>query len=224
MVFWPSKIYRRGKKRKGLVECRQSTESGFSPLVVGFIFSLKDPHGEIWFDSGNGYQKHFKGGETVIFNRRYGFGGFTAKVMVVDSNRDWEEKVFKVCVDESPKGELIVKFFQGKAAGHVAEGVVGSGLQVDFTISSSVYVKQFNWNFGDKVTKKSKYTKLPNIQTRRNRVAHYTYVTGRKTPYKGSVEVIGDRLHVPEKRKFSVIMKKLEKGKPKPKYFTSVKQ
>lgn len=66
-------------------------------------------------------------------------------------------------------------------------------------------------------------TKLPSTRITRNRVAHYTYVTGRKIPYRGSVEVTGDRLHVPEKREFSVILIKLKKGKPKPKYFTSIR-
>ena len=142
---------RRAQRSKDLFELQMTPDSGASPLTVGFIVTVKDPRSHLWFNSGNSNHKQsFTLAETAIFNETYGFGGYTGYVRAINKKKTkWHEVNFRICVDETPKGELITNFEQTKAAGHVAVGVEGSGLDVSCKISWSIPGK-IDWNFGDK--------------------------------------------------------------------------
>ena len=192
---WAEAMGLRGEPKHDLFELRQSVVCGIEPLQVGFIITLKYPRSFVWFDSGNRFNKSFKTAETAIFNQEYGFGGYTGYVRVIDNEKNWQEELFKVCVDRPPKGGLITSFSQTKAAGHVAiredgRPVEGTGLDVSLAItrsgSGTVY-----WNFDDD-------TKEPNGK---DTTSHRYEKEG---TFNGSVTVTGNGK---DSRNFPVIIK-----------------
>jgi len=148
--WWKTKTKHTATQQKNLFELEKTPDSGASPLTVGFIVTVKDPRSHLWFNSGNGHKESFTLAETAIFNETYYFGGYTGYVRVINKKKTkWHAVNFRICVDETPKGELITNFDQTKAAGHVAVGVEGSGLDVSCKISWSI-PGEIDWNFGDK--------------------------------------------------------------------------
>lgn len=187
----------RGENRQDLFRLQQSTVCGESPLTVGYIVTLNDPRSQIWFSSGYGLVQSFKAAETAIFNQVYPFGGYTGYVRVIDSQKNWQEQLFKVCVDEPPRRSLLTNFSQTKAAGHVAVGA-SQGLDVSFTVATSGPVEQIIWNFGDGGKGSGAETS-------------YTYKSARAEPFEGTVSVFGAAKE--ESRSFKVIMKEFKMRK-----------
>ena len=197
-----------GKEKSDLFEFEQSVICGEGNLTVGFIVTLKDPRSQIWFDSGYGLRQSFNVAETAIFNQVYPFGGYTGYVRVIDSDKNWQEKKFKVCVDEPQSRIFLTNFSQTKAAGHVAPGATGSGLDVSFSVATTGAEKQIKWDFGDGGSDEG-------VE------ASHIYKSARKEPFIGSVNFFQNGLSV-ENISFNVIMKefKLRKGTNIPKLFS----
>lgn len=204
-MSWPDPETLRGKERSDLFELEQSLDSGFNPLPVGLILSIKDPRSQVWFKSGNGLNDYFVGGKTAIYNPTYHTGDYEGAVLVIDSEKNYKTQTFKVHVEPTQKGRLIENFMQSKAAGHVAEDIVGSGLQATFSISSSVYVKRIVWKYGD-----------GKIEDDMEAEGHNTYKQG--GPFEGSVMAYSDGTIPKESRTWRIIMKTLNEandGKPR---------
>ncbi len=198
-MSWPDPETLGGEKSSDLFELEQSLESGFNPLPVGLILSIKDPRSQVWFKSGNGLNDYFKGGKTAIYNPTYNTGDYEGAVLAIDSKKNYKTQTFKVHVEPTQKGRLIENFMQSKAAGHVAEDVVGSGLQAAFSIASSVYVKRIVWKYGD-----------GKIEDGSESEGHNTYKQGGH--FNGSVIAYGDGTMPEESRTWKIIMKKLNES------------
>lgn len=204
-MSWPDVENLRGEKQDDLFELKQSVETGFNPLTVGLILSITDPRSQVWFRSGNGLNDYFVGGKTAIYNPTYNTGDYKGAVLVIDSKKNYQTETFSVHVEPTQKGILITNFTHTKAAGHVAEDVVGSGLQATFSITSSVYVKRIVWNYGD-----------GKIEDGMESEGHNTYKQGRD--FEGCVIAYGDGTIPEESRTWKIIMKKLNEahgGKPR---------
>ena len=197
---WEITTRLRGKEKSDLFEFEQSVICGEGNLTVGFIVTLKNSRSQIWFDSGHGLRQSFQLAETAIFNQVYPFGGYTGYVRVIDSDKNWQEKKFKVCVDEPQSRIFLTNFTQTKAAGHVVPGMIGSGLDVTFGVSTTGSGKQIKWNFDD--------GGAPEEGARKSHI----YKSARKEPFIGSVNYFQNGKSV-EEITFKVIMKEFKPRK-----------
>lgn len=205
------------KEKPDLCKFKITTQHGKNPLTVGIIVSnMKDPRSQIRFDSGNGKTNRFKGGNTFIYNIVYRTGNYTSRFLIIAKDNSWKEESFEIKVEESDE-VLIQKFSQKHAAGHVAEGVVGSGLDVLIQYTPRAEAGLDKVDFGHSANMAEN-----NMRNRVKRgVAHHFYDKG--GTFKGELTIEASSNDLPkEKRKFMVIMHKLEKGNRSTHYYPPI--
>lgn len=211
-MSWPDPRNLRGEDRPDLfkVEHSQIHNNGPYPMVVGFIVSPKEPRSEVWFESGNGFNRMYQGGtDTIIFNVEYTSGPYTARIFAIDKEKNWHTEEITFTVNKPEIGKLIEAFDQRGAAGHVKEGVEGSGLHVSVGFTNSIAFERVEWDFDDGTVIKDTKKENSNL-----------YKKGGL--FNGHIAVYGVRTGTKEHRDFSVILKKLKDTDTNPVYFSSL--